>query len=130
MNGMGSLYGDADMTRVMFGQNAVQAPVWMYVQHQGAAGGADTVGLVGASRMPVAPGAVHPLRYGTGWSHHFILGEVIVRPRIVIGTNALRGYGAGNLYLGDHEFGEMLADGELVTGSPDDLRRVRKQWEG
>jgi hypothetical protein len=118
------------MARVMYGQNARQVPCWMYVQHQGASDGTDTVGIIGASRVPVAPGAVHPLRYGTDWAHHFIVGEIIVRPHIVIGSNALQGYGAGNLYLGEHEFGAMLADGELVTGSPDVLRRVRHQWEG
>jgi hypothetical protein len=120
-----SLYGsDADMGRLMYGQNARHVPAWMYVQRH-----ADsTVGLVGASRVP--EGTPHPLLYGSGRAHTFVVGEIIVRPHIVIATDALAGYGAGSLYLGDHPFGEMLGDGELIIGSDAALERIRKQWEG
>ena len=98
------------MERVMYGEHARRVPCWMYVQHQGE----GIVGLVGASRVAQEP---HPLRYGTGWAHHFIVGEVIVRPHVVIGTNALRGTGAGGLYTGSHDVQAMLADGAIVGGS-------------
>lgn len=133
---MTSLYGDVDMTRVMYGQNARHVPAWMYVQDQGP----GTVGLVGASRIPGGQEQEHPLAYGGGyyalgsstpyWAHHFIVGEVIVRPHLVIATNALKGDGAGSLYLGDHDFGRMLSDGQVVVGSDATLNRIRRQWEG
>lgn len=121
---MTDLYGGADMARVMYGQNARHVPAWMYVQRHSA----ETVGLIGASR--VLEGTAHPLLYGSGRQHAFIVGEVIVRPHVVITTDALRGMGAGGLYTGDHDFRAMLRDGELTVGSEEALRRVRRQWEG
>lgn len=121
---MGDLYGGTDMARVMYGQNARHVPAWMYVQRHSA----EVVGLVGASRTP--PGTAHPLLYGSDRQHALIVGEVIVRPHVVITTNALTGLGAGGLYLGDHHFDEMLRDGELAVGSEETLRRIRRQWEG
>jgi len=121
---VGDLYGGTDMARVMYGQNARHVPAWMYVQRHSA----ETVGLVGASRDP--QGAVHPLLYGSDRQHALIVGEIIVRPHLVITTDALRGAGAGSLYLGNHDFGAMLADGELAVGSEEALRRARAQWEG
>ena len=118
-----SLYGDTDMTRVMYGQNARHVPAWLYVQHQGP----GVVGIVGASRVP--DGAPHPLRYGNDRQHSFIVGEIIIRPHLVITTDALKGYAAGGLYLGDHDFREMLSDGEVAIGSDSALRRIRQQWE-
>lgn len=133
MTAASSLYGGADMARVMYGQNARHVPAWMYVQDQGQ----GTVGLVGASRVPV--GQMHPLAYGGGhyepgsgehyWAHHFIVGEIIVRPHLVIATNALKGDGAASLYLGEHDFDRMLSDGEVVIGPDSVLRRIREQWE-
>jgi hypothetical protein len=121
---MSDLYGGADMTRVMYGQNARHVPAWMYVQRHSA----ETVGLIGASRVP--QGTAHPLLYGSDRQHAFIVGEVIFRPHVVIATDALMGMGAGSLYLGNHDFGAMLADGELVAGSEVTLNRARRQWEG
>jgi hypothetical protein len=54
---MSGLYGDVDMTRVMFGQHAVHVPAWLIVQDQGE----GLVTFVGSSRLPVTN---HPLRYG------------------------------------------------------------------
>jgi hypothetical protein len=121
MNGVASLYGDTDMARVMYGEHARHVPCWMYAQHQGSEHGKDIVGLVGAS---LAPGDIHPLRYGTEWSHHFIIGEIIVRPQVVIGTNALRGEGAGSLFTGDHDISRMLSDGVIVAGSDARVRQI------
>lgn len=124
MTGASSLWGSTDMARIMFGENAVHVPAWMYVQRQGP----GIAGLVAASRVP--EGVPHPLLYGSDRQHTFVVGEVLVRPHIVIATDALRGYGAGSLFLGDHRFDEMLGDGELIIGSDNALARIRKQWEG
>ena len=117
-------YGMADMAKVMYGENARHIPAWMYVQEQGP----GVVGLIGASRT--AEGTPHPLLYGTNRTHVFVVGEIIVRPHIAIATDALTGMGAGGLYLGSHEFGDMLGDGELIVGSDATLNRIRSQWEG
>lgn len=118
----GDLYG-GDMARLMYGQHARHVPAWAYVQRHGE----HVVGLVGGSR--VAEGTPHPLLYGASYQHVFIVGEVIVRPRIAIGTDALMGYGAGSLYLGQHDFAKMLSAGRLLAGSEASLRHARQQWE-
>jgi hypothetical protein len=118
-----SLYGGVDMARVMYGEHARHVPAWLYVQRQGP----GVVGLVAGSHVPGGP--PHPLLYGSDRQHAFVIGEIIVRPHLVITTDALQGYGAGSLYLGPHEFGEMLDDGELAIGSETALRRTREQWE-
>lgn len=83
---------DFDYTRIMFGQHAIDVPAWLYVQNQGP----DTVAFVGASRIE-GIGAAHPLRYGSGRTHQLIIGEMIIRPRLALGTDALRGQGLGQL---------------------------------
>lgn len=106
-----SLYGDVDMTRVLFGVNARQVPAWLYVQDQ-----ADgMVSFVGASK--VEPGQPHPLRYGPERTHQFVVGELIVRPQLVVATDALRGMGlSGLIQQGYPDFDAMLRRGETVIG--------------
>lgn len=119
------LYGDsAGMARVMYGQDARHVPAWMYVQDQGP----GVVGFVGASRVP--EGTPHPLLYGSARTHALVVGEIIVRPHLVIATDALNGTGVASLYLGEHDFPRMIADGEVVIGSDAALKRIRIQWEG
>lgn len=112
-NPLTTLYGDADMARVMFGDNARHVPGWMYVQDQGD----GTVSFVGSSRVKDAP---HPLRYGSDRTHQFFVGELIVRPHLVIATDALRGTGLAGLATGKHDIPAMLRAGEPVI----DLGRV------
>lgn len=118
-----SFYGDVGVAQVMYGENACHVPAWMYVQRHGP----EIVGLVGASRVP--QGTPHPLLYGSSRQHALIVGEIIVRPHLVITTDALTGEGAGSLYLGNHDFRMMLADGELCIGSESSLRHIREQWQ-
>lgn len=123
------LYGGADMARVMYGIDARHVPAWLYVQDQGP----GTVSFVGASRTP---GQDNPLTYGSGhyehgarpaWTHHFVVGEIIVRPHLVIGTNALRGESLSGLATGGHDIEAMLADGAHVAGSVDMLARYARK---
>lgn len=102
-----NLYGNPDDTaRLMFGEDARHVAAWMYVQHQGD----GTVSFVGSSRVDRA----HPLRYGSDRSHQFIVGEMVIRPHLVVATDALRGYGLSALATNDHNFAEMLQDGETL----------------
>jgi hypothetical protein len=132
MSDIGSeLYGGADnMARVLYGQDARHVPAWLYVQD----GGPEVVSFVGSS---MTRGQDNPLAYGSGhyergvrvptWTHHFIVGEIIVRPHLVIGTNTLRGNGLGSLVMSDHDIEAMLADGAHVAGSVDMLARYARK---
>jgi len=97
----------------LFGENARHVPAWLYVQDQGQ----GVVSLVGASRLtgPLAS-PLHPLRFGSERPHQFILGDVIVRPHLVVATSALRGDGLATLATSDHDFARMLRDGEILIG--------------
>jgi hypothetical protein len=101
---MNGLYGDVDITRVMFGQHAIHVPAWLIVQDQGE----GLVAFVGSSRLPVTN---HPLRYGSERTHQRIVGEIIIRPHEVRGTDARRGDGlsglAGDVWRGFDE-GERI----------------------
>lgn len=132
---MADLYGGADMARVMYGQNARHVPAFLYVQDQGP----GVVSLIGGS---MTRGQDHPLTYGGGhwdhgqhrpgyWPHHLIVGEIIVRPHVVIGTNALQGMGMAGLALGgeSQDFDAMLADGALVVGTEARLREIVERSE-
>lgn len=87
--------------------HARHVPAWMYVQT--AADG--TVSFVGASRVDRP---VHPLRYGSDRTHQLIVGELIVRPHYVIGTDVLRGHGLGGLATQGPDLASYLTDGELI----------------
>lgn len=119
--------GSEEMSRIFYGANAVHVPAWLYVQNQGTEGGTDVVSFVGASRMPgVDP---HPLRYGSQRTHQFVLGEIIVRPHIVVATDTLRGYGLGGLATSGNDIRRMLADGEIVVKSASVIRALREAGE-
>lgn len=115
MDGIDSLYGGIDMASVMFGEGARRVGrMHMWVQ-----GAGDTaVSFVGASRIGL------PLKFGSDRTHTVIVGEVIVIPRVVIGTDCRRGHGLGGLITDIPEGREMLADGEILYLAPgyhDDL---------
>lgn len=122
MNGIADLYGGIDMTRVMFGEAARQAPMHMYVQ---GADGEGTVSFVGASRLPAGP---HPLRYGSSRTHQLVIGQIIVMPRAVISTDALRGTGLAGLIRSVPTSEQLMSAGELTYAAPgyyDDLTARR-----
>lgn len=107
---MSALLDTAGYTRALFGANAVHVPAWLYVQNTGS----GFVSFVGGSKAPTGS---HPLRYGSGRTHQLIVGELIVRPHLVVATDSLRGLGIAGLALGDqHE--RVLAEGEWLVGGP------------
>jgi hypothetical protein len=117
------LYGGIDPARLMFGENARQVPAWFYVQDNGAGG----ITFVGASNVtgthrPAPLDHPHPLRYGSERTHQLVVGEIIVRPHLVIATDALRGMGLSALATHDHDIAGMLRDGEPVI----DLGRIQR----
>lgn len=96
-----------DYATVLFGQMARHVPAWMYIQDQGA----GAISFVGGSRTPQA---LHPLRYGNERTHQFIVGEIIVRPHVIVATDTLRGQGLAGLVMTGHDITDMLCDGELL----------------
>lgn len=109
-----SIYGDTDMARIMYGENARHVPCWLYTQGPG-----SIISFVGASRTD----GPNPLAWSQR-STQFIVGEIIVRPHLVIATDALRGMGLGGLATDSHDIVRMLSDGEQVVGSDAALRRI------
>jgi hypothetical protein len=99
-----------DYAKILFGENAKHVPAWMYVQDQGA----GMVMFVGASRVDIEP---NPLRFNSERTHQFVVGELVVRPHFVLGTDALRGTGTGGLATGDHDIEAMLSAGEVILGT-------------
>lgn len=96
-----------DYTQIMYGENARHVPCWMYVQDQGP----SVVSFVGASRIL---SDAHPLRYGSDRTHQFIVGEAIIRPHLVVATDALVGYGLAGLAQSSHDIDAMLDKGEKI----------------
>ena len=94
---------DELMTRAMFGQYAVRVPMWMVVQD--CAGG--KVSFIGATQD-------QRLRYGATEIHQLILGELIVRPHIIVASNKYAGTGMSGLLKQNHTLEEWLADGRVV----------------
>lgn len=103
-----------DFATILFGENARHVPAWLYVQDHGKAGNEAVVSFAGASRMPEP----HPLRFGSGRPHQFLVAELVVRPHLVVATSTLRGTGIAGLLQGDHNIARMLGDGELLLGTP------------
>lgn len=96
--------------QTLFGVHARHVPCWMYVQDQGD----GLVSFVGASHMG---SDAHPLRYGSDRVHQFIVGETIVRPHMVLATDALIGSGLAGLATSGHDIDAMLGKGEYLLNA-------------
>jgi len=134
---------DADiMLGALLGSGAIRVPAWCYVQDQGRdPQRGPIVSFIGASAF-AGPDGDHPLVFGKGhyeygmperpgrYTHYLLNGEIIFRPGVVVGTNALRGQGLGNLLLGVPYMSELLADGELIRGTQEMLDRIDPDRRG
>jgi len=100
------MYENVDMTKVMFGINAVHVPMWMVVQNQREAG----TMFAGASRSL-------QLMYGADKTHTLILGEAIIRPHIVVASNDFQGHGIGNFWTILPTPEQWLANGDILVAT-------------
>jgi hypothetical protein len=106
------LYGGEDeVFRVLLGDRTRRGTGWLYVQDQGK----GVVSFVGSAKVP--EGRPHPFRYGSGRSHQFVLGEVILRPALVVATDTLEGMGLAGLATSHHDVRAMLDKGEILLTS-------------
>jgi hypothetical protein len=106
-----------DMLKLALGEHAVRVPAWYYIRDHGE----GVFSFAGASRV-----LDNPLALGTTRDVRFCNGELIVRPALVVGTDAYQGYTIGQLVTNHHDTEAMIADGkgEVVrdiygaTGTP------------
>jgi hypothetical protein len=83
----------------------------VYVQSQGP----GVVSFVGSTR--VTPGDPHPLRFGSERTHQLVVGDLTLRPRLVVATDTLRGMGLSGLATHQHDIPAMLRNGEILIGT-------------
>lgn len=94
------MYGDVDMTKVMYGENAMHIPMWMVAQEGGIIAAATT-----------SPKAM----YGSDMTHVLTLGEMIIRPHFAIGSNDFAGHGAGGFWTDNPGATEWLENGRVFV---------------
>ena len=82
--------------RAMFGHYAIQTPLNIIFQ--------DTQedALVGIIKARVSPSVIKRLFQGSRLTHHLFMGDGVLRPKMIVGSNHLRGVGmAGIMTCGD-----------------------------
>ena len=85
----------AAMIKAYFGINAIHIPLNLVIQAQGEVNGQFLVTVVGQSS--VAAGQQHPLQFGSKRIHQLVLGDAIIRPRLVLDSDHFQGAGLGGL---------------------------------
>lgn len=90
-----ALYGDVDVTKVMFGQEAVHVPINIICQPMG---DGKVTGVFQTS-------AGLPLLRGSARSHILLIGDMVFRPRIACASDEFRG--SGLAALAQHGFMEL-----------------------
>jgi hypothetical protein len=76
--------------RMMFGCHAVRVPIQMAVQQ------ASEHTLVTVTLTRAMPG---DLRFGSDKAHQLVLGDAVIRPHVVLETDAFKGHGLGGLAM-------------------------------
>lgn len=133
-----TLWGsEENALRMLYGEHARHGMGWAYIQDQGA----GVVSFVGASKVP--EGEQHPFRYGNPhhrrddprdgregyYSHHFMIGELVIRPHLLVATNAKRGQGLSGLATGNHDLHGMIRQGEIIVATGRTLEQLRRAGE-
>lgn len=85
-----SLYDGIDMNKVMFGENAIHVPINMFFRHFH---DGKHAGVFQFDYPTKVIGDYAKKRDGV-----FILGDAIIRPRVVIATDHCNGMGIGGVY--------------------------------
>lgn len=97
-----------------FGQHAIHIPAWMIVQDQGA-----VTAFVGATKDP-------QIRYGSDKPHQLVLGELIVRPHLIMASDEFVGYGLNGLATGANMEFDKWVRGDLIADPIGRLSEIMK----
>lgn len=119
MNDPLGLYDGMDMTKVMYGQNAVHVGINLIVQRVDADNPEIVTGVFQSS-------CGSKLLYGANEPHVLILGDVVVRPRLAVASRGFRGSGLSS--LATHGFTEpmtWLEGGRILVGGKELLEEAR-----
>lgn len=104
---MNSLFGDYDMAKLMMGERAFHIPVNFIAQQTDK--GSDKVAGVWQSSMG------KPLFPDDKFIHVLTLGDMIFRPRLMIGSNSFSGRGISSLYKdGFIDMDKWVNEGEVI----------------
>ncbi len=107
MSAASALFGDVDMTKVMWGERARHVPLNLIVQRVD-----NTTGKVTGVFQTDAG---LPLMYDSKRTHVLILGDAVIRPRLAMGSDAFVGWGiAGLARDGFAEIQKWVDTGDLL----------------
>lgn len=91
MSGIGGLYDGVDITKVMYGEDAMHVPFNMILQATGV-----PHKYAGVFQFEHEISKLEKMFGNT--SHVLILGDAIIRPRVAIRTKSLQGVGISGIY--------------------------------
>lgn len=109
---MDSIFG-IDHAKLLMGKDAIHVAINMIVQPMGDDGDDSVTGVFQTRHG-------RPLQFGRAESHILVLGDAIIRPRLVIASNAFRGSGLNHLATsGFAEFDKWVRTGHAVIKPQD-----------
>lgn len=97
-------YRGMNITKVMFGEKAIEVPVWLYVQNQGN----NMSSFIGLSPYSDA------IRYQEEFTHSFITGSIIVRPARILASDDFIGRGLESMITDPPTVQEWLQNGKKI----------------
>lgn len=98
----GKLY--PDMTKVLYGEHAIHVPMWMVVARTTG----DIPAFVGSSRDPAMLFGMQEKE-----CHGLIIGEIVVRPHLVVVSDAMAGHGLSS-FIRNPELDTFARTGRVV----------------
>lgn len=107
------------MTRAMYGQNAIHVPLNLIVQNMGEG---KVTGVFQTT-------AGLPMMFGSIMTHQLIMGDVIIRPHLVMETNALRGAGFSALARDGFQNVEEWMNGNVLLDPMGRLKELTNAAE-
>ena len=99
---------DEAYIKAMFGQYARHVPAWYTIQNHGK----GILSFIGSSMT-----ASRAL-WGAEETHQFVVGELIMRPHLIIASDAFRGHGLGGM-LFETDPAEWLSKGRIIFNKDD-----------
>lgn len=110
-----------DYTRALFGQHAAHVG-FNYIAQDGQDGRLILVAQTQA-------GAPHPLLFGSKRTHTFAMGDVIFRPRLVLGSDDFRGSGMTHLMCHGFNLDKWLT-ADIVLDPSGEVEKAAKSRRG